>query len=197
MFSRLSGSWRLPLWNVFIFRSVAKSSACYCTCLTGGTRSLQPRAPLHRSPGKHPSECGAVSPGLVELSEVLRREPGLWLTPRRPLGVVPPALPCRGPAAGSPHTHSCAPRLGVARAPPWDPEALSLHLFPCGPVLKLQLPWIFLGARLCLFPSASPPVPAECLHPGVRPGDPLPSVVWGYHRAHFVTPDSGVGSQAA
>lgn len=72
MFSRLSGSWRLPLWNVFIFRSVAKSSACYCTCLTGGTRSLQPRAPLHRSPGKHPSECGAVWPGLVELSEVLR-----------------------------------------------------------------------------------------------------------------------------
>lgn len=109
----------------------------------------------------------------------------------------PPALPCRGPAAGSPHTHSCAPRLGVTRAPPWDPEALSLHLFPCGPVLKLQLPWIFLGARLCLFPSASPPVPAECLHPGVRPGDPLPSVVWGYHRAHFVTPDSGVGSRAA
>lgn len=187
----------MPLWNVFIFRSVAKSSACYCTCLTGGTRNLQPRAPLHRSPGKHPSECGAVWPGLVELSEVLRREPGLWLTPRRPLGVVPPALPCRGPAAGSPHTHSCAPRLGVTRAPPWDPEALSLHLFPCGPVLRLQLPWIFLGARLCLFPSASPPVPAECLHPGVRPGDPLPSVVWGYHRAHFVTSDSGVGSRAA
>lgn len=107
-----------------------------------------------------------------------------------------PALSWPGPA-GSPHTHSCAPCLGVTRAPPWDPEALSLHLFPCGPVLRLQLPWIFLGARLCLFHSASTPVPAECLHPGVRPGDPLPSVVWGYHRAHFVTPDSGVGSRAA
>lgn len=55
----------------------------------------------------------------------------------------------------------------------------------------------FSGRPALPFPFSDPPVPAECLHPGVRPGDPLPSVVWGYHRAHFITPDSGVGSRAA
>lgn len=162
-------------------------------CVTAGTwqkgpETCSPGLTLHWSLGKYLSEYVAASPGLLDLSKVLRREAGLSLTPGWMPGFVPSALLCHGPASGSQPMHCCAPRLRVTWAPLWNAEALSLYLFLCGPVLKLQLPWIFLGARLRLFHPVSLPVPIECLHTGLWPGNLLPKRYLGLSQSPLYYP---------